>query len=38
MEQEKNGTQYMRVCDARRSKSKALPVAQFVNAAHDIEP
>ena len=25
-------------CDARRSESKALPLAQFVNAAYDAEP
>ena len=35
MEQEKGGHDIWRVCDARRSESKALPVAQFVNAAHD---
>jgi hypothetical protein len=38
MEQEKGGTQYKRAYDARRSESKAPPVAQFVNAAHDIQP
>jgi hypothetical protein len=38
MEQKKSATQYMRVYDARRSERKARPVAQFVNAAHDIKP
>jgi hypothetical protein len=38
MKQEKSERQYMHVCDARYSESKALPVAQFVNAAYDTKP
>ena len=37
-EREKNRTESMDVYDVRCSESKALPVALFVNAAHDIKP